>query len=89
MSAPVARLYSVQSQRVVRDVDPGGQAYDAVEISWAGPNNVAGRLRVPMSSFDAATVDGLIRDQVRKHLEVSNLGVTPVPPPPVAELTAQ
>lgn len=56
--------YTITDQRPVTDPTPGGAFVPAMEIVFTTkPNTITGKVRVPMSKYDAANVDEIIGRQ--------------------------
>lgn len=68
------RLYTVTGQRQTRDEGPDGRMIDVVEVSYVAPGNSVGSVRIPVSEYNAANVDSIIRQRVSEHVGISQLG---------------
>jgi hypothetical protein len=70
----MARLYTITGQRQVQALDPGRQLVDMYEVSYDGPNNISGSVRIPVRGATAEAVDQLIRQQLQTQLGFTQLG---------------
>lgn len=70
----MAANYTITDQRPVTDAAPGGVFVPAMEITFTTkPSGIAGRVRVPVSQYSAATVDDIVTKQADIIEQVQHL----------------